>query len=185
MRETRIARRYAKALFDFAEEQNILERVMDDMSLVLQVCKTSRDFTLVLISPIIKFDKKLLIVSKLFEKHLHKVTFLYLQIIIRKKRERYIPDIAKQYIREFKRYKGISTVELKTAYVADDEIKQKILMLLKRFTDDEIELIEKVDKDLIGGFVLNFDDKQFDSSILMQLQQLKRNFDINIYRKGI
>ena len=51
-------------------------------------------------------------------------------------------------------------------------------------SDSTIELTEELDEKLIGGFVLSFDDKQLDASILRQIKNLKKEFDINLYIKG-
>jgi F-type H+-transporting ATPase subunit delta len=56
---------------------------------------------------------------------------------------------------------------------------------MKHQTEGEIELIEEIKKELIGGFVLSFKDKQYDASILRQIEDLKKEFDINLYIKGL
>lgn len=58
MRNPRLATRYAKSLVDLAVEQGQLEQVYADMQWLQAVCKSSRDFTNLLRSPIIKADKK-------------------------------------------------------------------------------------------------------------------------------
>ncbi len=51
-------------------------------------------------------------------------------------------------------------------------------------SDATVKLTEEVDEDLIGGFVLEFDDKQFDASIQRQISNLKKEFEVNLYIKG-
>ena len=48
-------------------------------------------------------------------------------------------------------------------------------------TKSEVELQEKIDKNLVGGFILRVGDKQVDASILRQLKNLDRNFSENPY----
>lgn len=184
MREVRIAKRYAKALFEFAQEENLVEQVYSDMVQLESVCISNRDFRLMLNSPVVKFDRKLVIVDEIFAPHFNEASLKYLKIIVKKRREKYIPDIAKEYIRLYKDFKGIKTVKLVTAVQADDKTKQKVLKLLTDYTKATIELIEEVDEDLIGGFVLLFDDKQYDASIQKGVQELKRDFEMNIYVRG-
>ena len=48
MKNTRIAHRYAKALFDLAIEQNIIEKVYEDVLLINEVCQNNKIFINVL-----------------------------------------------------------------------------------------------------------------------------------------
>ncbi|MEJ7683572.1 MAG: F0F1 ATP synthase subunit delta [Segetibacter sp.] len=54
----RLAGRYAKSLIDLAVERNYLEEVYKDMLYLQAVCKASREFVVLLKSPVIPIDKK-------------------------------------------------------------------------------------------------------------------------------
>lgn len=183
MKDSRIAKRYSKALFEFGQEHKITERLNEDMLLVARICKSNRDFRLMLASPLIKADKKFTIIKRIFEEHLDKVTLTYFKIITTKRREIFIPAIAEEYIGLYKEYQGIKTAYLITAVPVDDKLRTQIITLLKEQTDAKIELHEIIDEELIGGFVLKYDDKQYDASILNQIHNLKMEFDTNIYIK--
>ncbi|NVO01166.1 MAG: ATP synthase F1 subunit delta [Bacteroidetes bacterium] len=183
MRETRITARYAKALFELALEQNVNESVYEDMKLIADVCKSNRDFRLMLNSPIIKTDKKQKILTEIFAAKINKLSLAFLMIIITKRREVFIEGIALQFVELFKIQKGIKTATIQTAIAADAATKAKVIELLKTYTTDQIELVEETKADIIGGFVLKVDNKQFDSSILNKIQKLKKEFNINTYDK--
>ena len=185
MRETRIAIRYAKALFDLALERNTLEQIKTDMELVVSVFKQNRNLRIILQSPIINEKKKVAITKAIFENKLREISLHFLIIIIRKRREANILAIAEQFIILYKDYKKITTTFLQTVVKIDDNIKKKVVELMKHQTEGEIELIEEIKKELIGGFVLSFKDKQYDASILRQIENLKKEFDINLYIKGL
>ena len=51
----------------------------------------------------------------------------------------------------------------------------------EKWANSSIEVEERVDPDLIGGFVLRLDDRQIDASILAQINELKSSFDKNLY----
>ena len=86
----RIADRYAKSLLDMALEQGVLEEVNTDMRLLAGTVNKSRDFELMLLSPIIKPDKKIAILEKVFVKVVNKVTIAFLRIVVRKGREKFL-----------------------------------------------------------------------------------------------
>jgi len=184
MKETRIGDRYAKALFDFALEKDKVERIYEDIVSILQVCETSKEFRLFLASPIIRYDKKIAVLSDIFKSSIDIITFEYLKIITKRRRESYIQDISKQFIVLYKKYKGIVTVVIRTAVKIDDKLRNRILKVLENQTHAQIELIEEVDADLIGGFVIKMGDNQYDASLLKQIKKLRRDFDENVFIKG-
>ncbi len=181
MKEIKIASRYAKALFDFALEQEVLEQVKDDMNLLVSVCKQNKDFRLMLDSPLIFPAKKEAIISEIFSKHIQQISLHFLLIITSKRRESFVEGIANQFIEQYKEYKNITTAELATATELDKNIRAKVIAELEGQTKGEIELIEKIKEELIGGFVLSYKDFQYDASIKKQIKELKKEFDTNLY----
>ncbi len=179
-----IANRYAKALFVLSLELNVLEKVKDDMNLIINTCKDSKEFVTFLKSPIIRTDKKLIILKKLFENRIAEISLKYILIITRKNREGYLASIARSYIDLYKKYKNILTVYLDTAIEIDEKTRKKMIALLHKQTNCDIELLEDVKKELIGGFVLRYADYQYDASIIHQLNLLQREAtQINLYER--
>ncbi|RLD60746.1 MAG: ATP synthase F1 subunit delta [Bacteroidetes bacterium] len=185
MKETKVAKRYAKALFDLAIEQDILEKIKADALLIEDVCISNRDFMMVLRSPIIKEVKKIKIMKDIFGKHIQNMTMLFLNIITRNRRENIIPEIASQFIEIYKEHKNIITAHLTTAVKLGPEVSNMINTLMKEQTKAEIELHEDVEESIIGGFVLEFDEKQYDASIVKYLHDLRKEFDKNLFTKGL
>lgn len=185
MRNTLIAKRYARALFDFVLEQNILEAVKMDMELVISTLKDNKELRQMLKSPVIKAAKKEAVIREIFEKHIQTPSIQYLSIIIRKRRESFIEGIALEFISLYKKFKNIVTTHLETATALDDDLRKKVIDLLKEQTGGEIELIEEVRKELIGGFVIHYDDKKYDASIQRQLANLKKEFKVNLYERKL
>ncbi len=159
----RIASRYAKSLIDLAVEQDKLERILEDIK-SFQKTVDNRDFYLLLKSPIINATKKQQIFNALFEGKFDKMTSAFIRIILTKSREAYLPEIADEFINQYKDIKHISTVNLTTAAPLGAEtisrIRQKLVA--SAVTEEHVELITKVDPDILGGFVIEFDDKLYD-----------------------
>jgi F-type H+-transporting ATPase subunit delta len=154
------------------------------MMLVREVCLQNKDFRLMLSSPIIKSDKKQNVMKLLFGEKLGKLSLAYLKIIAAKRRENFIEPIAEQFLVLYKDYKGIMPVILTTATTADDAIRNKVKDLVKGFTKKDVDLVEEIKNDIIGGFILRFGQYQFDDSIRKKIMKLKREFNINVYEKG-
>ena len=179
----RAASRYAKSLIDLALEQGTLEKCYIDMNLVWNTCQSSPELKLMLNSPIIKGDKKSAILKKIFGEKLSPLSTAFIEIIIKKKREFFLNEIAHEFIIQYKEHKKILTAIVISAVGLDEVLRKKVLDIVKNSTKSEVVLVEKVNKDLIGGFVLKIGDKQVDASILRQIKNLKRSFSENPYVK--
>ena len=181
---TIISQRYAKALFELALEMKILDRVNQDMLLVKSVTVENPEFKRLLTSPIIPPGKKSQIIKGIFEKHLERLSLRFLQLVVKKEREAYLPNIVESFISMYKKFNNILPVKLTTAQPIDDEIRREMLTLLKDTTHKKIELEEKVEENLIGGFVLNLEDSQYDASLRKKIDRLRKTFESNLYVKG-
>jgi F-type H+-transporting ATPase subunit delta len=176
-----VASRYAKSLIDLAKETKQLEEVRKDMQLIKDVCLKNHDFVTLLESPVVKTDKKLAILQALFSGKVSKTTESFLKLMTEKRREGYLDDIALAFDNQYKLYKNITTAQVTTAVALDADTKKKILELVKKTVTGEIELVEKIDPSLIGGFVLTINDKQVDQSVKRKLNDLRKGFSSNEY----
>ena len=67
----------------------------------------------------------------------------------------------------------------------NDSSRQAILAAAQSLTTAQIEITERVDPSLIGGFVVRVGDQQLDASIAQKIKQLKREFSENEFVPGI
>lgn len=178
----RIASRYAKSLVDLAREQGKLERVLEDVQSFRDVAK-NRDFALLLKSPIVKADKKEKIFEQLFAGKYDELTMAFLRILLKKGRESQLLEIANEYIVQYKVIRQISTVKLITAVKLGEAAVKTIheKLLASTATDKNVELVTEIDPNLIGGFVIEFEDKLYDASVAHKLGLMKKNFKDNLY----
>jgi F-type H+-transporting ATPase subunit delta len=185
MAESRVASRYVKSLLGLAEEQQVLDNVHNDMLLFTKVCNENRAFALMLRSPVIRHDKKRDVLQKVFAGKVHALTMAFFDIITRKNREPLLPSIAREFHNAYNVYKGIGTAQLVTPFPVDASLRKEIESIVQQISKKkQIELVEKVDADMIGGFVLTVGDRQVDASIKNKLKALKTKFSQNPYVKG-
>lgn len=182
MNDSKIGKRYAKALFDFALEQNDLEQVSKDMELVNNTIQQSRELRNMLKNPVMYNKTKQSIVKAVFEKHVGEIVINYLMIIVNKNRGEFISEIASQFVDYYKEYKNIKTAHLSTAQEVNDEIRQTIIQIVEEQTKATVELKEDINKNLIGGMVLKVEDLEIDMSLRKRIDELARNFQANIYQ---
>jgi F-type H+-transporting ATPase subunit delta len=182
MENPRLAERYAKSLIDLSVELNQLDSVHEDIALLYAVCKQSREFVLMLNSPIINADKKHRIINAVTDGKISKITQTFVQLLCRKNRESNLPEIITSFIEQFNKIKGIHKVKLTTAMPVSDAIKNSFIQKIKATSDvTSIELESKVDENLIGGFMLEMDGRLIDASILRDIKDIKKQFANNDY----
>ena len=180
MPNPRLANRYAKSLIDLSVERGQLESVFADMQWLQAVCKSSRDFVVVLKSPVIKGDKKQKILESVTSGKISELTAAFNRLLIKKSRESFLPEIIPAFIGQYKEYKNIYTIKLTTAAAISDDLRNAIVDRMKQISDmKNIELETAVNDDLIGGFVLQAGDQLVDASIAYDLKNIARQFDNN------
>jgi F-type H+-transporting ATPase subunit delta len=178
----KIASRYAKSLLDLAIEQGRLEQVHNDMLYCHALLKASREFVLLLKSPLITADKKISIVHQLLGEKVNPLTLSFFDIMIRKGREAYLVDIVKAFKEQYNRKKEITPVKIKTAVQPDESFIHKVIEKLKKEAGlKNVEVNTEVNPDLIGGFVIQYEDKMIDASIAKNLKELKKELSDNKY----
>ena len=182
MSVTRIATRYAKSLIELAIDQNKLEQVSSDIS-TLRGAAANREFYMFLKSPIIHADKKMAVLNALFKDKMDVLTLTYLNLLVNKGREMYLPEIAAEFAIQYKALKHITSVTVTSAVALSDAVLNGLRqqLLASGVTTENLDIITKVDPDLIGGFVLEFDNKRYDASIANKLAELKSDFMKNQY----
>src|SRR5688500_8530665 len=182
----RLSGRYAKSLIDLAQETNQLEAVYKDMLYLQGVTKSSREFVVLLKSPVIKADKKAQIIDAVTAGKVTELTAKFNRLLVTKGRESDLPEIVNAFIDMYNNIKGIHKVKLTTAEPVSEELKQSILNKISKDTSIEhIELESIVRSELIGGFILEFDNNMVDASILRDLKDIKKQFQENIYVQQI
>ncbi|MEQ8304068.1 MAG: ATP synthase F1 subunit delta [Cyclobacteriaceae bacterium] len=184
MADSRVASRYVKSLLGLASEQGVLEAVHNDMLLLAKTCRDSFELKAMLRSPIISHQKKNDILVKLFSGRVHKLTIAIIDIITRKNRESLLPAIAEEFHNAYNAHKGIQKASITTTFEIDQDIRTQVESMVKEISNRKtIELEEKIDEKLIGGFILNVGDKQIDASINNKLKELKLLFSQNPFVK--
>jgi F-type H+-transporting ATPase subunit delta len=174
---SQVAVRYAKSLLEIAVEKKQLDTVFSDMKKVLVACRNLKDLNLILKSPLVKTDKKIFVFKTIFKDQVSLITEEFIILLTKNRREAYLEEICDEFIKQYKDKMNIITATVTSAVKLDEAIRNNIIELLKKRYAAQIEIIEKIDPKLIGGFILKVGDKEADMSILRQLNQLRKDFN--------
>ena len=179
-----VASRYVKSLLGLAVEKGALDQVHADMQLFTKVCEENRAFMLMLRNPVIKHDKKNDVLKKIFQGKVNALTMAIFDIITRKNREPLLPEIAAEFHHAYNVHKNVGEATVTTAVPMDADLRKEIEVIAKKVGDKaQLELHEKVDPEMIGGFILKVGDQQIDASLKSKLNTLKIKFSQNPYIK--
>jgi F-type H+-transporting ATPase subunit delta len=171
--ESRIARRYARALFEQARDQKVLDRVSEDLKSIKKIYDESSDFRMMLASPIIHTSEKKGVFEQLFKTKVHTLTYDFLILLLDKNREEWLPSIIDYFMRLSDEARGIIRAQLITAQKLAKDQLNALKKQLDNFSGKNVVVEQQVDESLLGGFVVHLDDTVIDTSLRNQLAKLR------------
>ena len=181
---SQISKRYARALFELADEMNILPAVEKDIRSVKTVCEQVPEFKLMLKSPVMKPVLKKKVINALFEKYFHELSIRFLQLVIHQGRESFLSEISNEFIILCREKEGIIEVELTSATKLNENIIKHIEDSIASFTGLKPSTTQKLNPNLLGGFMVRFGDNMYDASLRKKISKISKDFRTNIYEKG-
>ncbi len=175
---SKIAAPYARALFDFSVEKNIMHQITADFQNLDIFLNETAELTDYLNSPILNKQVKVGILTKTLKSQINAETFKFLMILVDRNRISFLSAIINTYLELVYETASIKTIEVSTAVSFNDSQKDKLIQKLKELTNArEIRLVINVDSSLIGGFLIKTESKVIDFTIKNQLQQLAKHLD--------
>ncbi len=178
MANSRAAIRYATAILDLAKEQNSAEVINADMQLITQTVAGSKDLKMLLQSPVVKTAVKTASLKEIFA-NVNPLTLKLVEVLSENKRLNIFATTAAQYTVLFDEANGFQKAIVTTAIPLTEAMTAKVLNKVKELTGKEAIIENKVDKTILGGFILRVGDLQYNASIANKFNNLKRTFSQN------
>jgi len=179
MNESRAAARYAKAILDFAVEQKKTAVLEEDMRSIVSTMSASKELREMLGSPVLKGELKKKALMAIFEGS-HTITEGLIDLLIQNRRISLLNEVALKYIILNEDLKGEGVAFVTTAVPLSGELEKKVLSKVSSITGNKITIKNKIDKSIVGGFILRVGDLQYDASIANKLNTIKREFTKSI-----
>ncbi|HRY32684.1 MAG TPA: ATP synthase F1 subunit delta [Bacteroidales bacterium] len=184
MKNTKVGSRYARAFFDLSVEKDFLEEAHADMQTIRQTIRSSRELRLMLQNPVISPVRKAAVLREIFGQHVSEGSLLFMRLLAMNRREMHLEAVTDEFGNLYLVHKNIRLARIRSAFPLNDALREKVIDMVKDRFHCEVILQEETDPGLIGGFVLQVDDYQFDTSMLTELNQLRKQFQENVYKKG-
>jgi F-type H+-transporting ATPase subunit delta len=174
----KIAAPYARALFDFSVEKNIMHQITADFQNLDIFFNETSELAEYLNNPVVKQVAKREILAKTLKSQINTETFKFLMILIDRDRINLLSSIINNYLELVYQTASIKMIEVSTASAFTNLQKNTLIQKLKELTSArEIRLVITVDPSLIGGFLIKTESKVLDFTIKNQLQQLAKHLD--------
>ncbi len=186
MIENEVARKYGQAIFELARDKDLLDEVGEDLKNLRETIADVRDFKNLLYHPRIEDEKKKEVFLDLTSGEISKLTQDFCQLLIDKRRIRFLHHIVRDFEKRHNEAEKILEVELLSAVKLPEELERNIKEKLAEVTGYRIELSTSIDEDLIGGFQIKVGDKIIDGSIKGELESMRKKLEqIPVSKLGV
>ena len=168
------AERYSLALYELANESNLLKQIESQSLSILDLIDSSEDFSNLIKDPTNSQEDLIKIINNISNNNkFENLLKNFLSFLIIKRRFFYVDQILKSFIETCSKKRGELKAELKSAKeLSNDEISKITDELTQNFSS-KIKLNYKYDKSLIGGLVVQVGSNMVDTSIKNKLQQIE------------
>ena len=166
------ARRYAKALFDAAIEQNKLPTIGEEVTQLMAFFQSSQELQDFLEDRIMPPQPKKDTLQKVFRGKMDPLMMDFLLLLTDKKRERYIREILAAFQTLVDEKNKIATAYVTSMIPLSKGQQEQIAKRLEKFSGYSIRIDHSLNPQLKGGFMIRLGDTVFDSSIAGQLDKL-------------
>ena len=174
MRDIRVAKPYARALYEAALEQGTLAPIVTDIDKLRELIEQSEELTQLIHSPVLSPQFKSETFQQLFADAMQPLTINFLKLLALKQRERYLVAIMDVFSAIVDEAAGRLIAKVTTAVPITPEQQERFIQQLSAYSGKQVRLETTTDAQIQGGFIVQLDDTVFDASVATQLQRLKQ-----------
>ncbi|MDR1526655.1 MAG: F0F1 ATP synthase subunit delta [Dysgonamonadaceae bacterium] len=167
-----ISTRYARAIYEYAAEKDHETALLEQLQLLAQSFLKFPALRKVISDPTVTAEQKIQVLTTACDARENEILQQVIRLVVKNKRSGYIENIIRMYDEVYRKAKGIVTVQLTTVEPADDKIKEELLPVIARITEGTVDFQTQTDPGLIGGFILEIEDKRLDASVKEQLRMM-------------
>ena len=173
MKQSRAAIRYAKAVFSLANDSNISCNVYKDMMFYIDFSKIDSSFSEMLASSVINLKSKQDIILSL-NTQICDLSKDLIGLLITNKRLSIFVDVANSYKSLYEQSNNMTKAIVITALPITEDIKQSALNKINSVSNKTVEIHNIIDKNILGGFILRYEGKEYNASLSNKLQKIKK-----------
>ena len=167
-----ISVRYALALLKGAQEANNETEVYNCMQSLFNAFLEVKPLREAMNNPTLSKEQKNQLLLTVFQNEVPTILKRFITLVLNESREELLQFMAASYITLYRKDKNIISGKLITATEVTPEMEQKMADMIKKKTNGTVEFDTKVDPEIIGGFILEYDTYRMDASVKSELNKL-------------
>jgi F-type H+-transporting ATPase subunit delta len=175
LRNTVLARRYAKALFELAVEKSMLAQIHGELNEFSDLLEAQGPLRLVFYAQDISTHQKTEAVAQLLSGKVSSTMLNFLRVLLAKGRATVWPTVVVEFghlvDRHEKRIQAIAT----TAVAMEKELHSRLKAGLDQAFGADVAIANQVDSGILGGLIVQVGGQVLDGSLRSQLQRLKQS----------
>jgi F-type H+-transporting ATPase subunit delta len=175
MKDLRVARRYAAALFALAQRDEIADAIDKDLLLIERFLADVPYLRAVLVEPIVSEERKLKVVADAFGDRVTEASLSFLRLLIRKRREQLVGECIREYRALSLEHANMVDAEARSAVPLTPAQTGALQQNLEKMTGKTVRLTAVTDAATIGGVVVRIGDTIIDGSVQGRLQRLQQH----------
>ncbi len=170
-----VGTRYAEALYEIAAQENLVDKIEQEIKEVNSVIQSNTDLQKALYHPQISSEEKKDLLNALWGRKVSAVTMEFLKLLVEKQREKILDDIVVSYVALANKARNIIEAKITSAVKLTDQEKGQLEKLLNKLTGKRSKISYFVEPSLIGGIVVQIGDRVIDGSIRNRLDTLREH----------
>jgi len=175
-----VEKTYADALFSLVVEENKdyrfgFDLVVKQLSTVRDVITGLPEFVKLLNTPTIAADDKLALIEKAFKSTTCDNVYNFLRVLTVRGRMSHFNKIYSEFRLSYNELFNIAEITVTSSMPLTEAIREKIRVRMEQITGKTISMIEKTDKSIIGGVVVDYGNTRLDGSVKTRLAELKKD----------
>ena len=170
-----VADKYSSAMFELAQEQNMLELMEEQLGYVASVMVDQPELRSFLENPIVTEDAKIKLIGKIFDSSIDKVALHFIYVMIKRGRYRYIASTIEAFIKKSCAARGILEATVTVAEPITADVEASVQAKLREVTGKDVILSVRQDPSIMGGIVIQVGDKRIDGSVARRLEELEKS----------
>ncbi len=174
MADETLARRYAQAVFDLATQAGKAAEVGRDLRAVWDAMKMDESTVRFFYAPIIDRAEKQKVLLEAFSQKIEELALHTLLLLVRKHRERLLPELIRQYGMLEREARGEEPLIVASARKLPKHELDALVRRLEKMYGKHFEVEERIDPSLLGGVRIRMGDVAIDGTVAGRLGELSR-----------
>ena len=170
-----IAEVYSRALFEVAQEHDVLDRVHDELGEVADVLEDegNKELRLFFFSPYFSSEEKRDAVTKVVTGADERLVN-FLELLAERHRMPALPRVRRAFEALWAEEHKLLAVSVTAAVELDEELVKSIGERIEEQTGRTVELSSQVDPDVLGGLIVRVGNLVLDASVRNRLERIRK-----------